>query len=274
MNGRIDYNDKDSDITDSGILLSQADTGRRVYQYYRLSLMQPSVHVGAKIPTEYPIPSATAAFKYNFTVTPNATGKFLFVYDPFVKKPNLYITSTLDGSTALGTDSTTPVFGIDEAATFIDNFRIVSCGVTVRYIGQLQTLSGFLCGSIQSALGDTNAMFTKFDDIENTTEKKVVSPLEGLRLVYVPRDSAMTDFSKLDSTTKYFAVTDANIRKFLFVIYGDGLPNSACLRFDVHLNIEFVSKLTCREYINHSRSVPSSLDATSLNNITLVDALG
>lgn len=236
-------------ILDSKLLTSQNKFHHKGKSDYRLSLLHPFIHTNAKVPSELPIPSTTASLKYNFSLRPNATGKFLIVLDPFT---NVISTCVLDSLT--GSDIVTPVFTntvCDHNSSIIDMWRLVSCELKVTYTGQIQQLSGFMTGTVTSNLNASdNKDFMNFTSIEDIAEKLTVTPIEGIRLVYIPRDPAMLDFQK---SSDYSATGVANcVRKHLMIIYGDALPNVTCLRIDYVRNIEYVSRTSIREYIPHT----------------------
>lgn len=269
---------KDDDQTDAGILLSANAYRTRVRDAYRLTLMHPTKHYGAKIPTEFPLPSATACLKWNFNLTPNATGKICVWVDPFKRSPNVYNDSTLNGDGVAGTPvafTTETGFTLASGSSFIDMFRVVSAEVKVTYIGTLQNVSGYIGGSVHSNLSvpiEANArpIFTKFENLENSSDKVIVSPLQGLRLVYVPRDPEMLEYFDIAG---YQNETGQNIGKYLMIIHGDGLPTTTCLRLDYCLNIEYVAKISAKEYIYHSMDTPARYDSSMTSSVSLASSL-
>lgn len=260
-----DYEDS---IRDDRMLLSQAASSRIAKAGYRLSLMEPSIHTGQRIPSEFPQASATASLRFNFNITPNASGRFLYIVDPFRRDSNVYNASTLDGLSVSGAAT---VRASAVSATFIDMFRIVSCELKATYTGQLQTLAGYLTGATASNYSGTNQnIFFNFENIENSQNKLSVSPLNGIRLLYVPNDPSMIDYF---TPASYDAGTSPAVNKYLMIIYGEGLPATSCIRIDYSLNIEYLSRLDIREYIPHYMSNNSRLDFGELATIKAVSSV-
>jgi len=259
-------NDKNLSERDIQLLQRQQQYFQGSLNSYKLSLMAPHKHF-SKIPTLLPTETTLANLKYNFNLTPNATGKFVIVIDPFQRDMVYNVSATLDG---LGTVGSYTTFAQTIDTNIIDQWRLVSMSVQVQYIGRLDSLSGFFCGAITSNVSNaTNDTFVTFQNIEDIQNKLVVNPMDGLNLLYVPSDTTMTDFT---STTIYTGATHSSKWKNLFVIYGDGLPNTSCVRVDIFKNFEYISKPSYREYIPHYKSQPDQIDS-SINQIGSIQKL-
>lgn len=229
---------------------------------YRKSLLHPELHQGAKIPSEIPNETATAQIKYNGTITPNASGRFIFVVDPSIQSGSVYNGATVDG-VGTGGSATTVSFLQDD--NIIDMFRLVSSSLVIQYTGRLDSHSGFICGAITSNLSNaTNNTFFTFTNIEDIQNKKVVVPVDGLKLIYSPYDTSQLDYYK---QSDYAGATAPQRWKKLFIIYGEGLPNTACIRWDYTRNIEYVSKPSYREYVTHMSSPPCKLDSSVFTDV-------
>lgn len=232
---------------------------------YRNSLLHPESSLGAKIPSDISQDSATACIKYNFTVTPNASGNFLVVLDPFIQPLQINTNAALNGIGG-GTGLFTASDCIQDSS-IIDMWRLVSTSIVVQYTGQLQALSGYLVGAstsnISNATFDTYCTFTNIEDIQN---KRVSSPIEGMKLIYYPSDSTQLDYYKNTdySTSPY----NSNTRwKTNMVIAGAGLPSTACIRIDIYRNIEYISKPSVREYILHSDACIGQVDPVTIKDV-------
>lgn len=223
---------------------------------YRKSLLHPELHQGGKVPSEIPNETATAQIKYNGTITPNANGKFLLIIDPSIQDGSVYNSSSLDG---LGNGGSLTTLSFNQDSNIIDMFRTVSASLIIQYTGRLDSHSGFICGCVTSNLSNaTNSTFFTFTNIEDIQNKKVVVPVDGLKLIYSPYDTSQLDFYK---QSDYSTNNSANKWKKLFIIYGDGLPNTACIRYDYTRNIEYISKPAYREYVPHISQPPCKLDS-------------
>ena len=91
-------------------------------ELYHQSLLYPE-DIVAKIPSHIPINSATATIRNNFSITPNTTGKFLLVIDPFYGTGSLFQDNTVDG---LGNGVVTNIT-LNQNNSIVDQFRLVSC---------------------------------------------------------------------------------------------------------------------------------------------------
>jgi hypothetical protein len=233
---------------------------KKMQQEYIKSLLHPESYPNVKIPTELPQETATTSLKYNGDITPNSAGRFLLIIDPAVKAAQLYNDETLNGTGTAGSPIT---INFDQDTSLIDMYRLVSMSVILTYRGALDKHSGNLIGAQTSHVGtaNNNTFFT-FSNIENLQNKRVVNPIDGLKLVYSPYDNQQLEYR---SSTVYDNNTSDLRWKKIMIIYGEGLPPTACLRWDVVRNLEYVSKPLLREYIPHTTQPSCSFDAAGLD---------
>lgn len=229
---------------------------------YKRSLLHPESYPNAKIPSEIPQETATAPVAWNGQIIPNSAGRFIFVIDPAIQTATLYNDESINGTGTAGAGTT---INLDHDSTIIDMFRLVSMSVILTYSGSLDKMSGYIVGASTSnvSAANNNTFFT-FTNIENIQNKRVASPIDGLKLIYSPYDNQQLEYQAL---SLYSGATSLQRWKKVFVIYGEGLPASTCLRWDIVRNIEYVSKPTLREYIPHVAAPACNFDASILDEV-------
>jgi hypothetical protein len=234
----------------------------QVKENYRRSLLHPELIAGAKIPTEIPQETATAQLFYNGQITPNSAGRFLIVIDPSIQTANLYNSESLNGT---GTSGSATTINFDQDSNIIDMFRLVSESVIITYSGSLDKMAGYIVGCVTSNISiAADTPFFTFSNIENIQNKRMVSPIDGIKLIYSPYDNQQLEYQTMSN---YTAGTAPQRWKKVFVIYGEGLPPTTCLRWDICRNIEYVSRSTLREYIPHDLATPCNYDANVITEI-------
>ena len=226
-------------------------------ELYINSLLSPENYV-AKIPGPLPISSATASLRENFSITPNLTGKFLIVIDPFSPNNNIYINNDLDGN-GNGT-ATTITFPIN--TDIVDQFRVISSSIILRYYGNFNQMSGIFVGAATSDPSGS-VDWKQFQNIEDLTNKFISKCVDGIKLIYSPMDNKANEFVPLE---KYTNDQHPLKNQYLFVIYGDQFPNNTCIRVDFFKNIEYTTKPNYREYILQSKTIPVQFEVPSINS--------
>lgn len=236
---------------DENQLLKELHVWRqKTKEEYVKSLLFPEEHKGAKVPTMAPAESATASIHYPLTITPNGSGKFLLVIDPVCQAGFLYQDATVNGT---GSGSVTNLT-FTQDSTVIDEWRLVSSSLVLKYYGNFQNMSGFFVAATTSNRdAATQTTFLTFQNVEDLTNKEVLRAVDGVKLIFIPSDTLTTEFQ---SQTVYSGNTHPARWQNLFVIYGDAFPNTSCIRVDYHRNIEYKAKPAYKEYIAHSRGVP------------------
>ena len=224
---------------------------------YTKSLLFPE-SFSAKVPGPLPISSATASLRDNFTITPNTSGKFLLVIDVFSKTCKLYTQNDLDGSGAGTITNKT----WDMNTNIIDQYRLVSAGVVIRYYGNFNQMSGLFVSAVTSDPSG-NIDFRNFQNIEDLTNKYISKCVDGVKLIYTPMDNRAIEFRPISTWTN----DDHPCKgQYLFVIYGDLFPNTNCIRVDYFRNYEFTTLPSYREYIRQSKSIPCNFEIPMIEN--------
>jgi hypothetical protein len=245
------------------IAISARNYQKAAKDLYIESLLYPEETV-AKIPSPLPISSATATIRDNFSITPNSSGKFLLVIDPFYGKGSLYNDSTVDG---LGHGVATDI-NLVQNNTLVDQFRLVSCSLILRYYGNFNQMSGVFVSAVTSDLtGNAPGTFLTFSNIEDLTNKYVSKCVDGVKLIYTPMDNRAIEFRP---GVDYTNGTHPCKNQYLFVIMGDLFPNINCIRVDYYRNIEYTTIPLYREYILQSRSLPCQFEVPLLPSNTSI----
>lgn len=226
---------------------------------YIESLMYPE-KVGAKIPCPLPVSSATASIRYNFSITPNSNGKFCLVIDPFYCKGYLYQDSTVDGQ---GNGTATEI-DLSQDTNIVDQYRLVSSSVVVRYYGNFNQMSGMFIAATTSNVSNANYTdFLKFQNVEDLTNKYISKCIDGLKMIYSPMDNKATEFRP---NSEYSDGTHPCRFQYLFVIIGDLFPNNTCIRVDFYRNLEYTTKPQYREYITQTKALPCNFEIPDIGN--------
>lgn len=227
-------------------------------ELYMRSLLNPERHL-AKIPSRMPVESAIASLNHNFTITPNATGKFLLVVDPFYNSGYLYQDSLVNGTG--GGTLTSITFPQDN--TIIDQWRLVSSSLILKYYGNFNQMSGlFVAATTSNTSAAAASTYLTFQNVENLTNKQVLKCIDGCKLIYSPMDEKATEFWNGSS----FSAGNHPCRwQYLFVICGDLFPNAGTIRVDYFRNIEYTATPSYREYITQTKDLPCDFSLPSFN---------
>ena len=226
-------------------------------EIYTKSLLYPENYV-AKVPGPLPISTATAAIRENFSITPNSQGKFLLIIDPFSNQIKIYQSNDLDGQgNGTATIKTTTI-----STQIVDQFRIVSSGVILRYYGNFNQMAGLLVSAVTSDPSAT-VDFRNFSNIEDLTNKFISKCIDGVKLIYTPMDNRAIEFRPVSTLTN-----DNHPCKgqYLFVISGDLFPNTSCIRVDYYRNIEYTTLPSYREYIMQTKTIPMQFELPSIDS--------
>lgn len=231
---------------------------RAAKELYLNSLLYPEQFV-AKIPGPLPISSATATIRDNFSITPNSSGKFLLIIDPFNGTGSLYQDNLVDGQG----HGTLTQLTFNQNNTIIDQFRLVSSSIILRYYGNFNQMSGIFVSATTSLTQGNLTDFLTFSNIEDLTNKFVSKCVDGVKLIYTPMDNRAIEFRP---GTDYTNGTHPCTKQYLFVIMGDLFPNNTCIRVDYYRNIEYTTIPLYREYILQSKSLPCTFELPYLDN--------
>lgn len=214
----------------------------------------------AKVPCPLPVSSATAAIRYNFSITPNSTGKFCLVIDPFYNKGYLYKDDGVDGQG----HGTLTELTFDQDTNIVDQYRLVSSGVILRYYGNFNQMAGmFVAATTSNVSGENATDYLTFQNVEDLTNKYISKCVDGVKMVYSPMDNKATEFRKC---AEYTDGTHPCRWQYLFVVIGDLFPNTNCIRVDYYRNIEYTTKPAFREYIVQTRALPSPFDIPDIGS--------
>lgn len=224
---------------------------------YMRSLLNPEAHI-AKVPSRMPVESAVACLKYNFTITPNATGKFCLVIDPYYNSGYLYQDATVNG---LGAGVLTPL-SFPQDGTLIDQWRMVSSSLILKYYGNFNQMSGLFVGATTSNVSAAvSTTYLTFSNVEDLSNKQVLKCVDGVKMVFSPMDEKATEFQNVSS---YTLGTHPCRWQYLFVVVGDLFPNAGFIRADLFRNIEYTSTPVFREYISQTRDLPQDFVIPSI----------
>ena len=226
-------------------------------EIYTKSLLYPE-QFSAKVPGPLPISSATAALRDNFTITPNNTGKFLMIIDVFSRYAKLYYANDLDGAGS----GTVQLHQWNFNTNVVDQYRLVSASVIVRYFGNFNQMSGLFVSAVTSdPSGQVD--FKNFQNIEDLTNKYISKCVDGVKMIYTPMDNRAVEFRASSTWTN----DDHPCKgQYLFVMYGDLFPNTNCIRVDYYRNYEFTTLPSYREYIRQSKSLPCTFEIPAIEN--------
>lgn len=238
---------------DNSLIYSVKNYQKAAKELYINSLLYPE-NIVAKIPGPLPISSATASIRNNFSITPNANGKFALIIDPFYETGWIYNDSTTDGN---GTGNVSTL-SFRQNNTIVDQFRLVSSSIILRYYGNFNQMSGIFISATTSDLnGSVPDDFKTFSNVEDLTNKYVSKCMDGVKLIYTPIDNRAIEFRP---GTDYASGTHPCRNQYLFIIIGELFPNTSCIRVDYYRNIEYTTIPLYREYILQSKSLPCSFE--------------
>jgi len=225
---------------------------------YLQSILNPECHL-AKIPSRMPIESAMAGIKYNFTITPNENGMFCLIVDPYYQKVQIYQDSTVNGQGA----GVVSEFNCPQDNTLIDQYRLVSSSIILKYYGNFNQMSGIFVAGICSNVRNRNyTTFLNFDNVENLQNKQVIKCVDGVKLIYSPLDESATDFRPGDL---YANGSDNNRYQYCLIVIGYSFPNTASIRVDYFRNIEYTVTPQYQEYITQTKELPSDFSVPNID---------
>lgn len=228
-------------------------------ELYINSLLYPE-EIVAKIPGPLPVSSATASIRNNFSITPNSQGKFLLIIDPFQGTGKLWQDNNVDGN---GNGDEPLEIALTQNNTIVDQYRLVSSSLILRYYGNFNQMSGIFVSATTSNLNGEWTDYLTFSNIEDLTNKFISKCVDGVKLIYTPMDNRAIEFRQ---GIEYTNGTHPCKNQYLFVIMGDLFPNNTCIRVDYYRNIEYTTIPTYREYILQSKSLPCQFEIPMLNS--------
>ena len=249
MNNNNDVPYVHSEEEENNIIKELKAYTRACKELYLRSILNPESHL-AKIPSRMPVESALGGLKYNFNITPNANGYFCLVVDPYYENVQLFETG-VDGQG----NGTVTTIQCSQDNSIIDQYRLVSSCIILKYYGSFNDMSGIFVAATSSNVKNSDyTTFLTFDNIENINNKQVLKCVDGCKLIYSPIDESATEFR---STSHYVNGTDQNRYQYLFIVAGYSFPNTSSIRVDYFRNIEYTVTPQFREYITQTKDLPT-----------------
>lgn len=224
---------------------------------YLVDLLFPESAENSKIPNDFPMPTSSFQLHNQLAITTNASGNFSFMFNPFFLESgaaptnstfflntNVSLTGIASSNFYTSTDA-----GLTLPLSIYQKYRVVSAAIQVRYIYRLDAASGIFGGAVNfetvapaaiSAISAGLARYGNFNLIDDAYFTTRSNSLEGIRLLYVPYDPSVSQFTDL-GTSK----ASSN-----FIVYGQGLPPSVqCVRVDYFINIEALCDPVFQNYV-------------------------
>ena len=213
---------------------------------YLYSLLFPEKCKGSRIPTKFPVPSATFQMNDFILVSPNASGNFVVQWSPqnlsSSTANNELVLNTAAGLTGLNNDATyvTQTALTNALVTQWQAFRVVSACIVVQYIGSYINLQGTFGAGLDISGSNSNSFdsnYSNFSNIDDRLWSQVTRVDEGLKIVYFPKDYNDLSFIRPNQTPSQNNLASA-IR---LLVYGQSLPASTqCIRIDFIKNVEAI----------------------------------
>lgn len=214
---------------------------------YLFSLLFPEKSKGTRIPSKFPVPSATFQQTDFLLITPNALGNFEVQWSP----QNLSISNanyeiTYDVAPGLNGISLDTIFYSTSTltsplATNWQAFRVVSACMIVQYIGSFINLSGTFGGGLDITTQYPNNWdpnYSNFSNVDDRLWSQVVRVDEGLKVVYFPKDYSDFNFIKPNQAPNSGNSMSSSVK---LIVYGQNLPpNVSCVRIDFIKNVEAI----------------------------------
>jgi hypothetical protein len=217
-----------------------------VTKQYLFSLLFPEKSKGCRIPTKFPVPSATFQQDDFILVTTNSSGNFVVQWSPqnlsSSTSNNEIVVNNATTLTGLNNDTTytTSSCLTNSLVTQWQAFRVVSACIVVQYVGSFTNLQGTFGGGLDISNTNTNSYdsnYSNFSNIDDRLWSQQVRVDEGMKICYFPKD--YNDLSFIRSNTNPSSNNLASSVRLL--LYGQSLPpNTQCVRIDFFKNIEAI----------------------------------
>jgi len=254
---------------------------------YINSILYPETVLGAKVPTLFPIP--TASFQMHLTNASqnvNSQGNLAWTWNPFwltdasangaVENTTFYVNNNtaLNGTSSQAFFLPTSLLYNQIPAGVYGSYRVVSASIVVSYIGRLDAASGTLgigvgvnnAGvgvpqPVTSTTSDPGSLpFSIFSQVDNLFFKERGPAVNGVRAIYFPLDDTYVDFHPLYTASAGPGTTLLNCYNtgFYFAGYAQGLipgagsgssSTNSVLRFDMYINFEALVQPGFNNYI-------------------------
>ena len=229
---------------------------------YIYCLLFPESSKAIRIPTKFPLPSATFKQRTFFTVSPNSAGNWFLQWTPQTLLSSAYVTANsgdllLNNSTNItgsSVDSTaanyTPVTVTRLLASgLVQAYRLVSASLIVSYQGSIDSHSGMIGGGVDvsyydSTIPDTSA--SQFSVIDDKIWRNRGQPYDGLRLIYFPKDYSDLNFIRPDVSTQNNGLATC----MRFLVYGQNLPSGSSCKIELVRNFEIIPLPGMADFVN------------------------
>jgi len=219
-------------------------------EHYYNSKMFPEACDNAKMDRNIYIPTASFLQHSTFTITPNASGRFALVFNPFFMGQQALIARTscfVNASAAVDGVTPDPNFiGVDLGQTIsttnvYSQYGLAAASLQIRNVDSQLNISGTFSGGIindptvidvpvsppttTGTMGNYALQNVADDSIYN----QIVKSEDGLRMLYFP----------LDPTFETFYAVNTVKAGFNWIVFGQGLRGSApIVRVDLYLRYE------------------------------------
>ena len=294
---------------------------------YIFTLIKPEIKYPFKIPYLSYTPTCTFQYRYTRKVPTNDKGLFQLIFTPgFLYSDDIiqeyvyqiagatrktymtYATSlyanNYDLADGKGTGEWRPYNCQVNMPNYYTHYRLVSSSMTIKYIGAMETTSGYLAsgiiydtinpymlctaGSNQKYYDRTTLeKYMNFGLLNNLKHHKITNTINNMRCIYYPIDnkeyefktfitslSQMNDKDLLEYNTnqpkenieRHYNFNNLSYNRFHMTIYGEGLPKSEeCLRLELICNYECIVNPQFNDLI-FSNTSNIELDNKQLND--------
>lgn len=247
------------------------------------SLLDPFNAPVCRIPSDIPYNSHLLQDRETFQLTVGPLGDFVGYFSPTAYLSHtiadwIFLSrsvSTLDYTTAgyfNHYNSATPSnYSMRISAplslsyqSFFKQGRLVSAGISFRYIGRADQHSGFIAaGSTVLSDAPSGQICLMNGDINELMYVQRVAPADGLRCVWIPVDEEAKNFKTLGGYN-----TASNLT---YYFHGVGLPPGTILDVEVVRNYEYIPQPDYVELFKGSNDIKSTVaSSTSGTNLATV----
>jgi hypothetical protein len=248
---------------------------------YINTILYPEAIKYSKIPSLFPIPTASFQTHFQCSLITNATGQIAFTWNPWYMQDAALSTSfstffvnnnnALNGSVSSNYFYSTDIGYTQMPTGIYSQYRIVGASAVVTYTGRMDIVSGVICIGVgmnqianpqpSGAVGGTStvdpssAIFGNFNLIDELPFSKQSQAINGARAIYFPIDNNMQEFAQIPTgsgitTAAQMAANTYYKGGFYIAFYGNGLPiSSQCLRVDFFIDFEMTVAPTFNNYI-------------------------
>jgi hypothetical protein len=278
------------------------DTLKKLYvtqtDEYLNAILYPEAIKYAKVPSLFPIPTASFQTHFQYSLTTNATGQVAFTWNPWYMQDNGLTTayssffvnnnSTLTGNASNNNFVSTDIGYTQMPTGIYSQYRVVAASCVVTYTGRMDIVSGIICQAVglnqianplpsaAATIDATSQVFGNFNLIDELPFAKQSQAINGTRGIFFPIDNNMLEFAQIPTGAATPTLNNNYKTGFYFAFYGNGLPvASQCLRVDFFIDFEMSVAPSFNNYIpqaypsqkytgNHLENISKTLN---LNNI-------